>query len=87
MSQSNIVAMGIDKELYPTGLKTVIEQPTRKWLDRPAMVVGEAVEILQLKWIDNYGPFPRVLVRKEDGQERWIDAVTVKTATEMGALV
>lgn len=70
----------IDRSLYYPGRTGVMKRRVRKYQDRPALAVGEAVTVLELRHVDNGygGGFPRVKVESEHGTVRWIDAVDVE---------
>ena len=71
-----------DRMMYPTGFKTTITHAVRKWKDRPALTIGQAVTITRLDWTDEgYGPMPRVLIETETGAKRWIPGSNVEPCT------
>lgn len=64
----------IDRMMYPTGFETTMKRPVRKWKDRPALTVGQAVTIMRLDWEDICGGtlVARVQVKTADGSLRWV---------------
>lgn len=72
-----------DRMMYPIGFKTTIIHSVRKWKNRPALAVGQAVTIVRLDWQDLGGGnlIPRVEVEAEDGTRRWIDGSSVVSCT------
>lgn len=71
-----------DRMMYPVGFKTTITRATRKWKDRPALTIGQAVTITRLDWTEEqWGLSPRVLVETETGAKRWISGSNVNPCT------
>lgn len=72
-----------DRMMYPVGFKTVMNLPVRKWKNRPALEIGQPVTIINLDWEDICGGnlIPRLLVKTEDGAQRWINGSHVEPCT------
>jgi hypothetical protein len=87
VSMSDIIARQLDHELYDhPGRETTVKYAVRKYQDRPALKVGDKVTIVRFTRVEgNYGPEPRILVRVEDGRERWIHATVLTIGDEINA--
>jgi hypothetical protein len=65
-----------DKMMYPIGFQTTMTQAVRKWRHLPPLAIGQSVTIMKLGWRDIGGGnlIPRLLVKTENGSQRWIEA-------------
>ena len=78
----SIFAGMIDRDMYDhPGKQTVMTRSIRKYQNRPALTAGQTVTIVRMDFReDQYGVWPRVLVRSDDG-ERWVNGADIEPLT------
>lgn len=77
--------MAIDRDMYDhPGKATTMTRGIRKYQNRPALAQGETVTIVRMTFTqDNYGLWPRVLVRSDNG-ERWVAGSDIEPIAHTG---